>query len=140
MTLDTRYFALAVRAIGLVVLAFAAPDFATLCVSVASLVNQSRDPNTTWSLVDTGWAYAVPTVRVLVEVAIGIYLLRGGGAIARYCVRVCEFSCPACGYDLRNVAADLCPECGCANVLRSRVPDGERTNKVQSSSVGEPAN
>lgn len=125
MTLDTRYFALAVRAIGLVVLAFAAPDLATLCVSFASLVKQSWDPGTTWSLVDMGWSYAPPTVRVLVEVAIGIYLLRGGGAIARYCVRVSEFSCPACGYDLRDVQRDLCPECGCVNVLRVGKHNGE---------------
>jgi hypothetical protein len=125
MTLDTRYFALAVRAIGLVVLAFAAPDAVSMLISIAGLVKQAVDPGTTWSLVDMGWSYAPATARVLAEAAIGIYLLRGGGAIARYCVRVSEFSCPACGYDLRDVQRDLCPECGCVNVLRVGKHNGE---------------
>lgn len=139
MTFDTRYFALAVRVVGLFVLAEAAPTAVYYLFNAIAMYQQIRQtPGST--LEDVFWGQGPTMLFMVLRLALGIYLLRGGGAVARYCVRVCEFSCPACGHDLRNVAADVCPECGCSNVLRSRDPQSERTNKVQASSGGEPTN
>jgi hypothetical protein len=133
MKLDTRYFALAVRAIGIFVLAEAAPNALYYLVSSFGMYQQlKQSPGA--SIEDVLWGQGPTILYTLLRLALGVYLLRGGGVIARYCVRVCENACPACGYDLRNVSAEVCPECGCGNTLfgslKAGVPEthaGERT-------------
>lgn len=116
MTFDTRYFALAVRVLGLFVLAEAVPSAIYYVLNAVAMYQQMRQPpGSTWD--DMLWGQGPTILFMTLRLALGVYLLRGGGAVARYCVRVCEFSCPACGHDLRSVTADVCPECGCVNVL-----------------------
>lgn len=133
MKLDTRYFALAVRAIGIFVLAEAAPNALYYLVSSFGMYQQlKQSPGA--SIEDLLWGQGPTILYTLLRLALGVYLLRGGGAIARYCVRVCEYACPACGYDLRNVSTETCPECGRGNTLcgslKAGTPEthaGERT-------------
>lgn len=135
MKLDTRYFAMAVRVIGIFVLAEAVPNALHYAVGFVGMFQQWKEAQGA-SIEDLLWGQGPIILYMTLRLAMGVYLLRGGGAIARYCVRVCEYACPACGYDLRSVSAEVCPECGCGNVLRGGVrgaTDGESTS-VQSAS------
>ncbi len=46
------------------------------------------------------------------RVVIGAYLLFGGAKLVNLCIPSNRPYCPHCGYDLRAVSDELCPECG----------------------------
>lgn len=117
MRLDTRYLSLAVRVVGMFVLAEAVPNALFFAFGFIGMYQQwKQTPGA--SVDDLLWGQGPTTLHMLLRLALGVYLLRGGGVITRYCVRACEYACPACGHDLRSVSADMCPVCGCRNVFR----------------------
>ncbi|MBY0262613.1 MAG: hypothetical protein K2Q20_09735 [Phycisphaerales bacterium] len=50
----------------------------------------------------------------LVQLATGLYLLFGGRALVRLCLRASIGFCPRCGYDVSRTNSDSCSECGFA--------------------------
>ncbi len=46
------------------------------------------------------------------RLVIGAYLLFGGAKLVNLCIPSNRPYCPHCGYDLRAVSDELCPECG----------------------------
>ncbi len=48
----------------------------------------------------------------IARVVIGAYLLFGGAKLVNLCIPSNRPYCPHCGYDLRAVTDELCPECG----------------------------
>lgn len=115
MTLDTRYFALAVRVVGIFVLAHAVPSFLFQLLSLLRVFDPTSLASVSAS--ELFWAWMPTFTFEVIQLGIGMYLLKGGGALSRWCIRSCEFNCPRCGYDLESVKADRCPECGSRNVL-----------------------
>lgn len=48
----------------------------------------------------------------IARLMIGAYLLFGGAKLVNLCIPSNRPYCPHCGYDLRAVSDELCPECG----------------------------
>ena len=48
----------------------------------------------------------------IARLVIGAYLLFGGAKLANLCIPSNRPYCPHCGYDVRGVGDDICPECG----------------------------
>lgn len=98
-------FRLAVKAIGVYMLATGISGLAYICTS-AFLVWPAR------GTVD--WAqWMIWPVSDVVEVALGVYLFLGGRWIANLAIPSNRPHCHECGYELRGLpAAGMCPECG----------------------------
>ncbi len=120
---DFMWFRPIVRLTGAVILAWAAPQ-ATVGV-VMLVVNglraidgsvQSQD--LLYFVMSTG-AQSLPAIGIA---ALGGYLLFGGRAFVRWCLRDLGSFCPGCGYDIRGLAGALCPECKGALPARTQ-PD-----------------
>ena len=118
MTIDTRYFALAVRIVGLFVLCQAIPAVAYNVIGIAAVFRpELTTAGASPPVAEAFWSWLPRIVHDVLQLAFGLYLIAGGGAIARWCIRSCEFNCPRCGYDLHELKADRCPECGSINAL-----------------------
>jgi hypothetical protein len=51
--------------------------------------------------------------NAMLKLGLGLYLLLGGKLIARLLARNTDpLGCPNCGYSLRGLKSDHCPECG----------------------------
>lgn len=123
---DYGWFRLIVRAIGVLLIGLALPTAINyLAYAVSAIV--SRD----WLALSAGeqlFAILGGLAGFLAQGAFGVYLLFGGSAIIRYCTRDISGLCGSCGYDLKNLDADRCPECGSPAPKRPRVatpPRGE---------------
>jgi hypothetical protein len=111
---DGAWFRLVLRALGVLVLAFAIPEFLGTLGSIG--FDASLGPGRP----DVGWRYIFFAPGMAAKMAIGFYLLMGPGRLVRYCMRDVGNICPGCAYDISAVAAETCPECGLR--LESRPP------------------
>lgn len=48
----------------------------------------------------------------IARIAIGAYLFLGGVKLINFCIPSNQPYCPDCGYDVREVSIEKCPECG----------------------------
>jgi hypothetical protein len=105
---NPRWFKLAVRAIGLLLLGFAIPAVFNL-ISYASNFRTSigfePDKLAAWI---TAVAYAI---GVIAQTTFSLYLLFGAPALVRYCIEQVATRCIQCDYDIRGLTGK-CPECG----------------------------
>ena len=51
-------------------------------------------------------------IEGIARIAIGAYLLLGGVKLINFCIPNNRPYCPDCGYDVREVGNEKCPECG----------------------------
>ena len=58
------------------------------------------------------WALYSGLVGSIARLAFGAYLLFGGAKLVNLCIPSNRPYCPHCGYDLRAVNDERCPECG----------------------------
>ncbi len=58
--------------------------------------------------------FPVLDLMPVVYCAIGLYTLLGGRWLINRILRGLDASCPSCGYSLRGVNSERCPECGVA--------------------------
>ncbi len=58
------------------------------------------------------WILYNGLVGGLARIAIGAYFLFGGAKLVNLCIPSNRPYCPHCGYDVRAVKDELCPECG----------------------------
>ncbi len=117
---DFTWFRLVIRAIGVLLVGLAFPSAVNHLASLIQLVAAS-------SSVDIGhylFAMIAEFAGVLLMLGFGLYLLIGGSALIRYCTRDVTGLCPSCGYDVRNLDADRCPECGASIPRHPKKPPG----------------
>ena len=104
-------FRLAIRAIGVLVLANSLP----WCIAgLASLAAQLADVNLRGPVDYISWSIGIgPILGHGVGIVIGLYLLSGGRWIVDRVIPSNRPYCPECGYDLTHLPSDYrCPECG----------------------------
>jgi hypothetical protein len=129
---DFMWFRPIVRLTGAVILAWAVPQ-ATIGVvmlvinSLRAVDGSVQSQDLLYFVMSTG-ANSLPAIGIA---ALGAYLLFGGRAFVRWCLRDLGSFCPACGYDIRGLASARCPECN--GVLP---PRNDRT--TQSAAGGTP--
>lgn len=107
---DHAWFRLVVRAIGVLLLGLSVPmlvwDIGALIVQLGN--SGGADAGATM-------LYHVPTMAGYgAQAAIGLYLLMGGDALVRYCLKGVRGRCSGCGYDITATTTGRCPECGMA--------------------------
>lgn len=56
------------------------------------------------------WGFWI--LAALSQFLFGLYLVFGGKAVFRLCVKDVPWMCSSCGYDVHGVTGDRCPECG----------------------------
>lgn len=116
---DYSWFRLLIRAVGLVLLGIALPSFLGTVGNMASYFASA--PTSSQFPFVLGWAaYATGS---LFQLVLGIYLLRGGGKLTAHCLSSVLGRCMACGYDVRTIASQNCPECGAVLPGRSPTPE-----------------
>ena len=121
---DYAWFKLLVRAIGLLLLAISVPQLLYWPVSkMVQWVNWNSLSPTSFH---NELIYALPSlVGDGVQAAFGYYLLfRGEWIIGRIISEVAG-RCPKCGYDIRGLQNDACPECN-TPIRRAKGEDRSR--------------
>ncbi len=109
---DFTWFRLIIRAIGVLLIGMALPSaFNYLAWLVSSLLSSDAPMSSLSAGSQVFWLLG-GLAGVLVQLAFGLYLLFWGSALVRYCTRDLPGLCVSCGYDLKNLEADRCPECG----------------------------
>jgi hypothetical protein len=120
-THDATWFRLAVRGIGVLLVAWGAPSLVSGALQVLQFM--FRQPG--MSTYGFDWTWLLPLIGgPLVQVIIGVYLLIGARGLITYCCRGALGMCPACNYDVRDVPGSTCPECGVALPGRTPPPEG----------------
>lgn len=102
---EIAWFALLVRAIGLLVLLEKLPGTIGYLSTLTRLFGEYSEPFWVASIIAGFLGYVAADIR-------GLYLLLGGKRVVRFCVRDLIAGCAVCGYPLFKVEGDVCPECG----------------------------
>ena len=91
-------------------LAIVAASFPMAAMSVYSIVYELITPQRPrdWNF----WMFQVMRFASVVPMLIGFYMVLGGGWIVRQVERRSATVCRACGYDLKGLSGETCPECG----------------------------
>lgn len=118
---EIAWFALLIRAIGLLVLIDKLPGTIGYLSTLSQLFSDYREPFWMASIIAGFLGYVAAD-------ALGIYLLLGGKRVVRFCVRDLVAGCAVCGYPLFKVTGDVCPECG---VPFARLVKGDREEREE---------
>jgi len=106
--MDPRWFKLLVRAVGLMLIGFAAPMLVKNVLTFLYVLMFDEQPaSLSYTL-----SYVAAIFGDLVQGGFGVYLLLGGGKLTQWCLRQTLGSCLVCEYDVRTITAPTCPECG----------------------------
>lgn len=112
---ETLWFRLAVRGVGILMLAWGLPSFIQRLLALIWEYDMMGAGGGGIVGYPNGWLMiASALVGPTVQIAMGVYLLRGATGLIAYCCRGALGMCPACNYDVRNVPGATCPECGVA--------------------------
>jgi hypothetical protein len=99
-------FRLLVKAIGILLLAFAIPELVGVMAYYLIIASPG---SAAWST--SNWIYSM--LGPAIQAAIGAYLFLEGKWVIDKCIPSNRPYCPECGYDLsHNVSTLNCPECG----------------------------
>lgn len=99
------WFPLAIRALGLALAGFCVGG---VIESAGSLIYALRNPGRgAWDPIYV----TLSSIGHVVPFVFGLYLLLGGRALIRWCMRDIDTMCPRCGYSCAGVTAGKCPEC-----------------------------
>ncbi len=109
------WFRLVLKAIGIFLLA-------TGAVELADAVSRALGQSYILGIMRGGTIYDFQQILSLAlysgliggigRLVIGAYLLFGGAKLVNLCIPSNRPYCPHCGYDVRGVGDDICPECG----------------------------
>lgn len=111
------WFRLVLKAIGIFLLATGVIELVDAVTSAVGMAfysgSFSPGSGSFWDLQQV-LAYAMYSGMVggIGRLVIGAYLLFGGAKLVNLCIPSNRPYCPHCGYDLRAVRDELCPECG----------------------------
>ena len=95
-------FRLTLKAFGVLVILFAVPEIFYYTFMFGALA---------WVDPLIGWELIVGVVAPLVKLLLGVYLFFGGNWIVNLAIPSNRPYCHECGYDLRHVTTNRCPEC-----------------------------
>lgn len=114
---DATWFRLLLRAIGIVLVGFAAPTIVSYCGSIASMfVDRGR-----WgggrlsgvSISEMLYMFLPSASGHLMMLGLGVFLFIAPRRFVRWCVNDTVGRCGMCGYDLRGLTNNTkCTECG----------------------------
>ena len=107
---DATWFTVAMRSIGILVLALGIPWLASEVMAARWYL--FPQPRGTASWVANKWQPFVFVVGPSLQVMLGLYLVLGGRALKRMCLGSVEARCPVCNYDVRGLRGPACPEYG----------------------------
>ena len=102
------WFALLVRAIGLLLIGWTLPYVLSPIQTIALLFESGQFGLPLSSKI----AQVAYSLGFIVQLIFGIYLFLGGKRIVMRCISAVDGHCAACGYDLRGLKTTTCPECG----------------------------
>lgn len=105
---DYAWFRLLLKAVGVLLLGMSVP---MLLWTLGSLLAQ-RIESGGITLTELGRGWLPPIMGYGSQVAIGLYLLLGGQRLIEYSLRGVRGRCAACGYNVAELKAPVCPECG----------------------------
>jgi hypothetical protein len=109
---DFRWFRLLLFALGLF---FVGISISSVLHYVVWIVQQfvnysgSNMPRPGTDVVIAGVLSAIPYV---LQCALGMYLMLGGGRLSKWILQRIQHNCMQCDYPLTGVTAPRCPECG----------------------------
>lgn len=131
---------LALKLVGVLLLAYAIPDLVNTGTMFVLAIGEGYTPWFGSGSLELSelvmYMTQIGAVGTLLKLIIGGYLLFGGAAVANLCVPSNRTYCPECGYELRMIAGERCPECGShlsADLLASAEPPSPALSE------GEPA-
>jgi hypothetical protein len=118
---DYAWFKLLVRAIGVLLLGLSVPMLVEWVVQVAIAWDAWSPTATSWSL-QQRVIWGLPSLLAYgAQAAFGYYLLfKGEGIISRVLSEI-HGRCAKCGYDLRGLKGEACPECNTPLARAERV-------------------
>ncbi len=99
-------FRLTLKAFGVLAIVIAVPEVAQYSVWVLYNFAQPRPVGQISS-----WYQLLRVVGPLLQLLLGVYLFFGGNWIVNLAIPGNRPYCHECGYDLRHVTANRCPEC-----------------------------
>lgn len=109
------WFRLVLKAIGVLVIAFGAPQvFRELIGHARWGLSWGTAPSqmSSMSPADVIWHLLSNSGPDFLLLGIGLYLLIGGERLVRFCIPSNRPYCADCGYDLSEQQGSICPECG----------------------------
>lgn len=123
---DYAWFKLLVRGIGILLLGLSVPSLIRWFGSVVIMWDAISPVATSWSLRQQ-LLFGLPGLLAEgAQAAFGWYLLfRGEGVISRVLAEI-HGRCAKCGYDLRGLNSNACPECN--TPIRAKAPGADHAN------------
>ena len=102
-------FRLALRAVGVLVVAQSLPGLVVMLVTLALSVNDIGyiSPENRW--------YLTACAQSILSIAVGLYLFFRAEWIVNLAIPSNRPYCHECGYELTGNVTGVCPECGTAN-------------------------
>ncbi len=102
-------FRLLVRLIGIAMFAIALPQIAHLVYWIGQVWLSTDGAGVAQLTFFSGLSYFIAP---LVQCVIGFYLLFGADGLIRYCLLEVRERCTLCGYSIKGLTTNQCPECG----------------------------
>lgn len=103
---DYTWFRLCVRLLGLIFLVVWLPELLQIIIQTLYVLFNTNS-------LESFAVYAVGTVISRIAlVVLAVYLLLGGNGFVRWCLRDIRDICGGCGYTLKDLMSNVCPECG----------------------------
>jgi hypothetical protein len=102
-------FRLALRAVGVLVVAQSLPGLVVMLVTLALSVNDIGYIST-----ENRW-FLTACAQPILSVAVGLYLFFRAEWIVNLAIPSNRPYCPECGYELTGNVSGVCPECGTAS-------------------------
>lgn len=99
---------------------FVVQGLARIAPTVTGMINRAIEGKDL-GLLPRLWSY----IGYLVTIALGLYLFFGGKWIVNKAIRSNRPYCIECGYELRSITSNRCPECGTEILITQR--DNEAT-------------
>ncbi len=109
--IDYGWFRLIVRLVGVLVMIYFAPvllmSIASLAINLPSFLSGAAGPEFSYIIFSILGAIIPPAAAT----AVGIYFTFNARGFIRWCMRDLANYCGACGYDIRTLTTNRCPEC-----------------------------
>lgn len=108
---EFAWFKLLVRLVGLLLIGLSLPTVVWQIGRLLASTIPASPTRTSTSFSYELWAGAPYLLGYGVQLALGVYLLRGGDWVIRKILAEINGRCSVCGFDIQNTRGSTCPEC-----------------------------